>query len=122
MDVSFVRRVGVLGLVVLAVLVLAWGAPTARGVVGDEPPGTWCGGVLWRLMTLSDDQRGSVDLFPQATSLAEIAKLAPPSRIGATRATPFQRQRWAMSAVVDRYRIASNGEIVLILYSIDSAQ
>jgi hypothetical protein len=122
LGVSFVRRVGVLGLVVLAVLVLAWRAPTVRGAVGGEPPGTWCGGVLWRLMTLSDEQRGSVDLFPQATSLAQIAKLAPPSRIGTTRATAFQRQRWAMSAVVDRYRIASNGEIALILYSIDSAQ
>jgi hypothetical protein len=29
---------------------------------------------------------------------------------------------WRMRTVVDRYRIASNGEIVLSLYSIDSAQ
>jgi hypothetical protein len=29
---------------------------------------------------------------------------------------------WHLRSVIDRYRIASNGEIVLILYSIDSAQ
>jgi hypothetical protein len=29
---------------------------------------------------------------------------------------------WRLRTVIDRYRIASNGEIVLILYSIDSAQ
>jgi hypothetical protein len=64
----------------------------------------------------------AVDFSPRAISVAEIAKLPPPTRIGRTRATAFQRQRWTMSMVVDRYRIASNGEIVLILYSIDTAQ
>jgi hypothetical protein len=121
LGVSCVRRAGVLGFVVL-VFVLAWGAPTVRAAVRGETPGSWCGGVFWRLMTLSDTQRGRIDFSPLTTSLAQIAKLAPPSRIGATRATAFQRQRWAMSMVVDRYRIASNGEIVLILYSIESAQ
>ena len=29
---------------------------------------------------------------------------------------------WRLHAVVDRYRIASNGEIVLILFSIDTGQ
>ena len=122
LNISIVRRVGVLTLLALSVSTLVWGAPTVRGAVGSETSGSWCGGVLWRLMTLSDDQRGRVDLSPRAISIAEIAKLPPPTRIGATRATAFQRQRWTMSMVVDRYRIASNGEIALILYSIESAQ
>jgi hypothetical protein len=122
LDLSIVRRVGVLAFVALAVSVLVWGAPTVRGAVRGETPGTWCGGALWRLMTLSDEQRGRIDFSPQAISIAQIAKLPPPSRIEPTRATAFQRQRWTMSMVVDRYRIASNGEIVLILYNIESAQ
>lgn len=122
LNISIVRRVGLLAVVAVAVSALAWGAPTVRGAVGSEAPGPWCGGVLWRLMTLSDAQRGRVDFSPRAISIAEIAKLPPPTRIGTTRATAFQRQRWTMSMVVDRYRIASNGEIALILYSIESAQ
>ncbi len=117
-----VACVGVFAVFAVAVSALAWGAPTVRGAVRGETPGAWCGGVLWRLMTLSDAQRGRVDFSPRAISVADIAKLPPPTRIGRTRATAFQRQRWTMAMVVDRYRIASNGEIVLILYSIDTAQ
>jgi hypothetical protein len=73
-------------------------------------------------MALSDPQRGKVDFRPLPTSIAEISKLVPPRTARAIRATPFQLRSWSMPAVVDRYRIASNGEIVLILYSIDSAQ
>jgi hypothetical protein len=73
-------------------------------------------------MTLSDPQRHAVNLVGAPTSIADIAKLERPGRAPTTRATRFQRQVWRMRAVIDRYRIASNGEIVLILYSIDSAQ
>ena len=89
---------------------------------GIERPGTWCGGDLWRLMTLSDVERGAVNLRGTATTIAQVAKLAPPKRIAAERATAFERSVWRLHAVVDRYRIASNGEIVLILFSIDTGQ
>lgn len=87
-----------------------------------ESPGTWCGGTLWRLMTLSDPMRGAVNLHGTPTSIAGIAALKAPKRIPAKRATGFQRRVWHLRTVIDRYRIASNGEIVLVLYSIDSAQ
>jgi hypothetical protein len=119
----FVRRLGVLALVSLAMLVVgAAVVPTGRGAVRGESPGPWCGGSLWRLLVLSDAERGRVVFRPAATSIAQIAKLTPPKKIGATRATAFQRRRWTLSTVVDRYRIASNGEIVLVLYSIESGQ
>jgi hypothetical protein len=89
---------------------------------GTENPGTWCGGELWRLMTLSDVDRAAVDLHGAPTTIAEIAALTSPKRIVATRTTAFQRSVWRLHAVVDRYRIASNGEIVLILFSIDTGQ
>ena len=88
----------------------------------DLPPGSWCGGALWKLMTLSDPMRQTVDLQGTPTSIADIAKLEPPARTPQSRSTPFQRHVWRMRTVVDRYRVASNGEIVLILFSIDSAQ
>jgi hypothetical protein len=99
----------------------AAGSPTASGA-GAESPGPWCGGSLWRLMTLSDADRAKVNLHGASTSIAEIAKLAPPKPIAAARTTAFQRQVWRLHAVVDRYRIASNGEVVLILFSIATGQ
>jgi hypothetical protein len=89
---------------------------------GAENPGTWCGGKLWRLMTLSDSDRAKVNLHSTPTTIAELAKLAPPKRIAAARATTFQRRLWRLQAVVDRYRIASNGEVVLILFSIEAGK
>jgi len=73
-------------------------------------------------MTLSDADRATVDLHGETTTIAELAKLAPPKRTVVARTTAFQRSVWRLHAVVDRYRIASNGEIVLILFSIDTGQ
>ncbi len=73
-------------------------------------------------MTLSDVDRDTVSLQGEMSTIGEIAKLAPPTRIVAARSTTFERRVWRLHAVVDRYRIASNGEIVLILFSIDTGQ
>jgi hypothetical protein len=97
----------------------AAGSPVASR---HENPGSWCGGSLWRLMTLSDRNRMRVNLHGEPATIAEIAKLAPPQHIVAARTTAFQRQVWKLHAVIDRYRIASNGELVLILFSIPSGQ
>jgi hypothetical protein len=97
-------------------------AATASSRPRNLAPGTWCGGALWHLMTLSDSMRQTVDLHGTPTSIADIAKLDSPAHAPQTRATQFQRHVWSMRTVVDRYRIASNGEIVLILFSIDSQQ
>jgi hypothetical protein len=103
-------------------LTLCVGTTASRANGGGVSPGTWCGGTLWRLMTLSDDERQSVDLQRSPTTIAEIAKLEGPTRITPVRTTSFQRRLWSLRAVIDRYRIASNGEIILILYSIETAQ
>jgi hypothetical protein len=63
-----------------------------------------------------------VNLHPEDTTIAAIAALHDPQSIVPRRTTAFQRQVWLVRAVVDRYRIASNGEIVLILFSIDTNQ
>jgi hypothetical protein len=109
--------------VALAASIVGLAALSAQAAPTVGPrPGTGCGGTLWRLMTLSDPDRFKVDLVRRPTTIAEIAARVRPQVIGPRRTTAFQRQVWGLRAVVDRYRIASNGEIVLILYSIETAQ
>ena len=111
-----------LAVALLAALLAAWTVAGAGAAPRRLNPGTWCGGTLWRLMTLSDALRKRVELQGYPSTIAQIAKVPPPKRIVPARTTGFQRQAWLLRAVIDRYRIASNGEIVLILYSIESAQ
>src|SRR4051794_31713780 len=109
--------------VVLAASIVGLAAFSAQAAPSGGPrPGTGCGGTLWRLMTLSDPDPNTVALLRRPTTIAEIARAARPRVIAPRRTTALQRQVWGLRAVVDRYRIASNGEIVLILYSIDTAQ
>jgi hypothetical protein len=84
-------------------------------------PGPQCGGALWKQMTLADNGKG-VNWNPLTTTVGDIAKLTAPARITAVRTTSFQKRVWKMDdVVVDRYRVASNGEIVFRLYDIASA-
>ena len=119
MPVSRHTRMLALALAAAAACVLA---ATASSRPRNLPPGPWCGGTLWRLMTLSDPMRSTVDLHGDPTTIADISRLDSPRKTPQTRSTQFQRRVWRMRTVIDRYRVASNGEIVLILFSIDSAQ
>ncbi len=111
-----------LGFFVAAVLGLALTAAQGSARRQSEQPGPWCGGPLWRLLTLSDRDRGRVALRPRDTSIADLAALQPPPRIVARRTDDFQRHVWRLEVVVDRYRIGTDGEIALVLYSIPSGQ
>jgi len=112
----------------LGVAALAAAAATAFAVpagahvqaAGAAKPGAWCGGSLWKLMTLSDTGRKSVQWNAAQTSIPDIAKLTAPKRVLASRGTSFQKQTWQVTAVIDRYRLASNGELVFELYDVPS--
>ncbi len=73
-------------------------------------------------MTLSDPDRKKVALDRTSTSIPSVAALQSPSVIGLRRTTPFELRSWRIQAVVDRYRIASNGEIILVLFDIPSGK
>jgi hypothetical protein len=73
-------------------------------------------------MTLSDADRARVHLDRIPTSVANLDGLKSPRTIGLRRTTGFQLVSWRMQVVVDRYRIASNGEIVLVLFDIPSGK
>ena len=95
---------------------------SAAHAAGGRSPGAWCGGPQWHLMTLSDPDRGRVHLDRIPTSIGNLDQLKPPRTIGPQRTTGFQLVSWRMQVVIDRYRIASNGEIVLVLFDIPSGK
>ena len=117
------KRVVFASAIVAALAVVVVAPASARHATRATPfPGTWCGGNLWKLMTLSDAQRWRVYLVPRRTTIPAIAALAAPKRIVASRnSTAFEQQIWAMKVVIERYRLQSNGEIALQLYDISSA-
>jgi len=84
-------------------------------------PGPQCGGTLWRLMTLSDTGKTGVSWAPAATTISDIANLAAPAKVPSARTTAFQKNNWKLTAVIERYRMASNGEIVLQLFDIPTS-
>ena len=86
---------------------------------GAAATGPQCGGPLWKQMTLVDSK--GINWNPKTTTVGDIAKLTAPSRITAARTTSFQKQVWKMDdVVIERYRVASNGELVFQLYDVPS--
>jgi hypothetical protein len=105
----------------LAALTAAFALPAGAHVTHVTAPGPQCGGTLWKLMTLSDTGKTAVKWVPTATTIPDIAKLSAPARITTARGSAFQKQVWKLTAVIERYRMASNGEIVLELYDIPTS-
>jgi hypothetical protein len=88
----------------------------------NAAPGPRCGGTLWKVMTLSDAAKKSVQWSPSATSIPDIAKVAAPAKVTTARNNMFVKHVWKLNPVIiERYRMASNGEIVLELFDIGSA-
>jgi hypothetical protein len=105
----------------LAALTAAFALPAGAHVTHVTAPGPQCGGTLWKLMTLSDTGKTAVHWAPTATTIPDIAKLSAPAKITTARGSAFQKQVWKLTAVIQRYRQASNGEIVLELFDIPTS-
>jgi hypothetical protein len=112
-----VKRVAFAAALVAAVVAAA----PAGARQATTAPGTWCGGTLWKLMTLSDSNKGAVSWTPIPTGIADIAKLTAPTRIPASRSDTFQKKTWQLTAVIERYRVQSNGEIVMEMNDVHTA-
>ncbi len=102
----------------LAALTAAFALPARAHTYA---PGPQCGGTLWKVMTLSDVAKTSVKWTPAATSLTDIGKLTAPAKVPATRSGAFEKQVWGVTAVLQSYRVASNGEIVFQLFDIPTS-
>jgi hypothetical protein len=84
-------------------------------------PGPQCGGTLWKVMTLSDTGKKSVVWTPSVTTIPDVSKLTAPAKVTTARSNSFQKHVWSLSkTIIERYRMASNGEIVLELFDINS--
>lgn len=106
--------------IVLAALAATVAAACAAQA-GAAAPGPRCGGTLWKQMTLADNGKG-VNWNPLVTTIPAIAKLKAPARVTASRTTSFQRRVWKLDdVVIERYRVASNGELVLELFDVPSS-
>jgi hypothetical protein len=102
----------------LAALTAAFAVPAGARVAA---PGPQCGGTLWKQMTLSDTGNKSVTWAPTETTVPDVAKLTAPAKITTARSTSFQKHQWQVHAIIERYRTASNGEIVLELFDVPSS-
>lgn len=116
------RRALTLVALISAAVTVGLTAPAGSARHAKLAPGPWCGGPLWRQMNFSDVDKNKVNTVPVGTTVAEISQLTPPATIGKRRTTPFQRQIWHLDVVIDRYRIGSDGEIALVLFSIPTGQ
>src|SRR5439155_231722 len=104
-----------------AALVAVFTAVAVPARAHTAAPGPQCGGTLWKLMTLSDTGKTGVSWAPAATNIGDIAKLTAPAKVPSARTTTFQKNNWKLTAVIERYRMASNGEIVLQLFDIPTS-
>jgi hypothetical protein len=84
-------------------------AAAAAGRDAAGPTAARCGGELWRLKTLSDPGRKTVQLEPTDTTIAAIGKRPFPRPVPKLRRTPFQRHVWRVVAQVTKYRVETDG-------------
>jgi hypothetical protein len=111
-------RFALIATAALVACVAAFAGPARAHV---QSPGPQCGGTLWKQMTLSDTGKSAVAWSPAQTSIPDIAKLSAPVKITTARSTAFQKHVWGMRTIIERYRVASNGEIVLQLFDVPSS-
>lgn len=106
--------------IALALFALAaFAATTATGRATSVSHASRCGGILWRLKTLSDPRRGLVELKPHSTKIAAIRERPYPRPIPRKRRTPFQLQVWKVVAQVTKFKLDEGG-LWLTLYDDDA--
>jgi hypothetical protein len=71
---------------------------------------------LWSLKTLSDPQRGLVNLHPRNTSVAAINALPRPYPTPRTRSAVYERRAWRVKAQIVQFKLEGDSDIHLILF------
>jgi hypothetical protein len=107
-----------MSLIALLLVAAASAATVARtaSLRQDVKPGPRaCGGVLWRMKTFSDRDRGNVRMSPLKTTIAALRERPAPYPLPRRRSTKFQRQVYEVVAQITEYRIDGN-ELRLVLF------
>lgn len=100
------KRLGPIALVFLVAIAFE---TAAAGSHAATPTPSRCGGQLWRLKTLSDLRRRSVQLQAKGTTIAAIGERPYPRPVPRVRRTPFQRQAWEVVAQITQFRVETSG-------------
>ena len=111
------KRAALIALLLFALAAIA--ATTATGRDSADPRAIRCGGTLWRMKTLSDRDRMSVQLEAEPTTIQAIRVRPYPRPIPRKRRTPFQKQAWKVIGQVTAYKL-DDGGVRLILYDANS--
>jgi hypothetical protein len=75
-----------------------------------------CGVELWSLKTLSDPQRGLINLHPRNTTVAGINGLLIPHPTPRRRSTGYERRTWRVKAQIVQFKLEDDSDIHLILF------
>jgi hypothetical protein len=113
------RRIGFITLSLAVAASAAAVANTAALRRTLQPGPKTCGGILWRMKTFSDAERGKVRMTPRITTIADLAKRPAPYPLPRARSTKFQRQTFEVIASITEYRIDGN-ELRLVLFDAGS--
>jgi hypothetical protein len=108
-----IRRVA--GALVLCGLMAVAATEGTRAGASSRTSPMRCDKTLAGLKTLSDPQRGLVDLRPRTTTIRAINLLRRPRQTPTRRDSAFQRQVWRVRAVIVRDRRQDDGDIEVIL-------
>jgi hypothetical protein len=107
------KRAAIIALLLFALA--AFAANSATGGGSTDPSPDRCGGILWRLKTLSDPARTAVQLTPKTTTIEAIRGRPYPRPIPRKRRTPFQKQTWKVIGQLTDFKL-DDGGVRLILY------
>jgi len=107
------KRAAIIAMLVFALAAIA--ATTATGRQTANPSAVQCGGILWRLKTLSDPARMAVQLDPKPTTIEVIRARPYPRPVPRRRRTAFQLQTWKVIGQVTAFKL-DDGGLRLILY------
>jgi hypothetical protein len=107
------KRAAIIAMLLFALAATA--ATTATGRPTAEPSAVQCGGILWRLKTLSDPARMAVQLDPKPTTIEVIRARPYPRPVPRRRRTAFQLQTWKVIGQVTAFKL-DDGGLRLILY------
>ena len=91
-------------------------AATAAARHASAPSASRCGGSLWRMKTLSDAQRGRVQLTAQTTTIGAIRERRGPGRPPTRRTTTFQLHVWEVPAQITSFKLDPTGAVRLELF------
>lgn len=105
----------VAGMLVLSGLISAAASEGTRAGASSSTTPISCDKTLAGLKTLSDPQRGLVDLRPRRTTIRAINRLRGPRPTPTRRNNAFERHAWRVRAVIVKDRLQDDGDIQVIL-------